>query len=120
MPYSNHLIKQEARKIISETYKFNNETQLLINEYENKIPFTDYVGLHIRGGDKITENKLFDTHEYMNLLKQNSSIKNVFVFTDDYRLFNKLINEYPDFFFILLLTVLIEVIQWTSCKKALI
>lgn len=58
-----------------------------------------YVGLHIRGGDKVTESQLFEPEEYMELLKARSSARNVFVLTDDYRNIVKLRTDYPEYSF---------------------
>lgn len=48
-----------------------------------KLP-SEYIGVHIRGGDKVTEHKLFSVDDYMDKLKSLSDCKNVYVATDDY------------------------------------
>lgn len=66
---------------------------------------SSYVGIHVRGGDKIVEAKIFSPDEYMSLVKENSSQRDVFVLTDDYRYYEYLVANYKDYRFI------------TSCRE---
>ena len=49
-----------------------------------------YAGCQIRGGDKITETSLLPPACYVRLLQQYTALRDVFVLTDDYRLFEQL------------------------------
>lgn len=49
----------------------------------------EYVGCQIRGGDKITETNLLPAEYYIRLIKQKTDLRDVFVLTDDYRIFRQ-------------------------------
>jgi hypothetical protein len=80
-------------------WKFQPEVLRRIIQYKEKldIPLL-YEGIHIRGGDKITEARLISGKSLMGCLnpKEKSS---VFVLTDDYRLYQELQDHYPDIHF---------------------
>ncbi|HOU68311.1 MAG TPA: hypothetical protein PKW49_07035 [Paludibacteraceae bacterium] len=99
--YTNRELQRQCQLIVENTYRFNDSTKKLIKEKMDLLPFKkgEYVGLHIRGGDKIIETDLFSPEIYMNRLMEISNVKNVFVFTDDYRLFEILRDKYKDFNF---------------------
>lgn len=59
----------------------------------------NYLGLHIRWGDKKIEYNLQDIEIYMNALSEYSSNKHVYVLTDDYTVIEKLKENYPSYFF---------------------
>lgn len=50
----------------------------------------------IRGGDKITETNLLPPEHYIRLIKEKTAIRDVFVLTDDYRLFEQVQTLAPD------------------------
>ena len=55
-----------------------------------------YAGCQIRGGDKITETNLLPPEHYIRLIKEKTAIRDVFVLTDDYRLFEQVQTLAPD------------------------
>ena len=59
----------------------------------------EYVGLHIRGGDKTREAKVFSADEYMALLARHTRVRNVFVMTDDFGHIEHLRRRYADYAF---------------------
>jgi hypothetical protein len=59
----------------------------------------EYVGLHVRGGDKVTEAKVFSPDDYMALVKNSTDLRDVFVLTDEYRHFLYLQDRYPGYRF---------------------
>ena len=56
----------------------------------------DYAGCQIRGGDKVTETALLSPSHYIALLRRHAPGRDVFVLTDDYRLFRQVLAEAPD------------------------
>lgn len=73
------------------TWRFNERTQSDIDALVQSLPMNaDYVGCHLRGGDKITEAALMPPEAYVDLIRQYAPGRDVFVLTDDYRLFRRL------------------------------
>lgn len=56
----------------------------------------EYVGCQIRGGDKVTETNLLPAEYYIRLIKQKTDLRDVFVLTDDYRIFRQVQSLAPD------------------------
>ncbi|MGV8093835.1 MAG: hypothetical protein AB2L24_18395 [Mangrovibacterium sp.] len=99
MTYTNDEIIQMAKPLIANIYRLNWDTKNDINRFIQTLPFKEYIGIHIRGGDKVMENRLYEPKLYMEEVKRTSTLKNIFVFTDDYRLFVQIKNENPDYNF---------------------
>jgi hypothetical protein len=60
-----------------------------------------YYGMHIRAGDKITEDEVFPYKQYFDLLHQkkpDNSCYNIFILTDDYRIIEDVRKSYPEYF----------------------
>ena len=57
---------------------------------------SDYAGCQIRGGDKVTETALLPPSHYVSLLRRHAPGRDVFVLTDDYRLFRQVQAGAPD------------------------
>ena len=57
----------------------------------------EYIGVHIRSGDKVTEAKLSPVDDYINYIKNISPIKNLFVLTDNYSIVKELNKNYTDY-----------------------
>lgn len=73
------------------TWRFNERTQRDIDALVQSLHMNaDYVGCHLRGGDKITEAALMPPEAYVDLIRQYAPGRDVFVLTDDYRLFRRL------------------------------
>jgi hypothetical protein len=58
-----------------------------------------YVGVHIRGGDKAVEHKLFTPADYMRKVQELTDCKAIFVATDDYETIRGLQAEFPAYTF---------------------
>ena len=56
---------------------------------------SEYIGFHIRGGDKFLEHKIEPIENYFS--KNETCIKNVFVLTDDYTVISNIKKMYPDY-----------------------
>ena len=92
---SNEFIHEELEKnafnimaiSFNQMYKLNNDTKKLIAKKieELRLP-EDYIGVHIRRGDKITSKEMQEIHldKYVNTIINNKSISsNVYIATDD-------------------------------------
>lgn len=64
----------------------------------NGIP-KEYLGIHLRRGDKIKENEFISHHHYMDKIQSSSDLKDVFVMSDDFQAIRLLIDDYPAFRF---------------------
>jgi hypothetical protein len=96
----------EYKNILSDFYKYNENTIMEINNTKTKLELKngEYDSIFIRRGDKLSaESKYIDTKEYFDyLLKINPNCKKIFLQTDDYNCFldlkklveNKNINVY--------------------------
>lgn len=89
------------KTVIDITWKYNPvvETEIKAVLLSLDLP-KEYLGMHIRLGDKILEDKLFDYTEYFDLLNEiNRPIvcKNIFILTDDYSVIEKVKLKYPEF-----------------------
>lgn len=89
-----------SNAIIEKIYIFNPKYQDIISKQISELALPDsFIGIHIRGGDKITEKDLFPISKYMEVAESNSSCRNAFVLTDDYQVINFLKNNYQDWSF---------------------
>jgi hypothetical protein len=86
---------ESCQILVNMTWRYNQTTENNINKLISKLNLpNNYSGLHIRGGDKITEMKLFSTNEYLNKLETISKEKNIFILTDDYRCIKNIDSNY--------------------------
>lgn len=96
--YYNRL-QLDAAQIASDIYVFNDKTQKRIDQLKSTLNLPEqYVGFHIRGGDKFIETRLHDVDEYIN----KTGIKHggvAFVSTDDYKNVVMLRERYPSWCF---------------------
>jgi len=93
-------ILQACAKLIQLTWHYKTETEIEINELIKSLNIpTNYIGLHIRCGDKINESEKIEVDRYFDIVKQNSDLKDVFVLTDDYRVLIELKIKYPSWNF---------------------
>ncbi len=93
-------LQEACATLIKLTWNYNAETEIVIKEKIKSINLTEeYIGFHIRSGDKFIEAEMKSIEVYMNKAKEISQIKNIFVLTDDYRLIELLKKEYSSFNF---------------------
>ena len=92
---------QHATKILIDiAYRFNEKYEMKIQKMINPLHLPDkYIGIHVRGGDKVIERRLSSIKEYMDAVCKISDIKKVFIMSDDYTLYEDLVSSYPDFKF---------------------
>ncbi|WP_294546385.1 hypothetical protein [uncultured Bacteroides sp.] len=85
------------RKLTEITWKLNAATAQECRQLADNLQLPpQYVGCQIRGGDKITETNLLPPEHYIQLIKKKTAIRDIFVLTDDYRLFQQVQTLAPD------------------------
>lgn len=93
-------IRQAMKVIIPIVYRFNDKYTTIIDQFIEDLKLPDeYISLHVRAGDKVTERKLITPQDYLEKAKQQSDCHNIFVATDDYRIFEQLRDNNPGYTF---------------------
>ncbi len=78
------------------TWRYNDHTQKTIDRLTEPLALpAEYIGLHIRQGDKCTEQELITPDVYLRKAESLSDLKNAFILTDDYAVIEHLEKEYP-------------------------
>ncbi|MDL2222597.1 hypothetical protein LJB98_00685 [Bacteroidales bacterium OttesenSCG-928-M11] len=78
-------LQDACRRLIELTWKYNLETEEEVNRLISSLDLPEeYIGFHIRSGDKYKEFDLLNISEYIKKAQGLSSIRNAFVMTDDY------------------------------------
>lgn len=84
-------------KITDIIWHFNEATKKEYMQVLDKLRLPSaYIGCQVRGGDKITEVSLLSPDLFVETIRQNTIIKDVFVLTDDYTLYEYLRDKYTD------------------------
>ncbi|MVN22235.1 O-fucosyltransferase family protein [Mucilaginibacter arboris] len=84
--------------VVNNVWNFQPDIQQEINGRIQGLNLpTEYVGVHLRSGDKVTEAKVSSAHEYINYIKNITPLKNLFVFTDDYKNISELKSSFTDY-----------------------
>lgn len=84
-------------KMVDISWHLNEETESACNVLINRLQLPKhYIGCQIRGGDKITEVNLLSPDFYVSVIRKEMTERNVFVLTDDYRIFEYLQTNSPD------------------------
>jgi len=90
-----------TRKIIDFVYCFNSSTKEKINKAINNIHLPeDYISIHIRRGDKINESGITSLDTYIQKAKEYTNIRCAFISTDDYSVYEELVEQYPEWTFL--------------------
>lgn len=93
-------IQDVCQSMITETWKFNQSTFEQVNALKASLGLpSQYVGIHLRGGDKSKEHEVMSVESYMLKMTANCELKDVFVLTDDFRIYESLVEKYPEFSF---------------------
>lgn len=88
-----------TRQLIKLTWRYNDTVQLEIDNIINSLQLPDeYLGIHVRRGDKHMENKLMNIETYVDKINMLApDIKNLFVLTDNYEVIRDIQKIYPSF-----------------------
>ena len=93
-------IRHAMKTIIPIVYRFNPKYTTIIQNMINDLNLpVNYISLHVRAGDKASERQLILPQDYLNKAKEVSFCKNVFVATDDYRIYDQLKQDNPSYTF---------------------
>lgn len=93
-------IVEACSKLVEITWRYKPLIKEKIENYIQSINLpSSYVGLHIRGGDKYIEAQIVKTNLYMEKAESLSDKKEAFILTDDYRVFENIKMEYPNWTF---------------------
>ena len=88
------------RALAKETWHFNRQTSSAVARLRASLGMgSEYVACQLRGGDKVTETNLLPPARYVEMLRERATTKDVFVLTDDYRLFEEIRSLAPEFRF---------------------
>jgi len=94
----NYKFISACNNIVNLIYNFNEKTNKEIGVLLKELKIPDkYVAIHIRRGDKVKENAVYDLDKYFN--KIPSGFKNIFVHSDDSDVIKKLREKYVDYKF---------------------
>jgi hypothetical protein len=92
----NSSLRDTCKSLIIMTWKYEAEIGSII---KNKIKSlnlpAEYLGFHIRRGDKHVEQNLIGISEYLNKAETISNTKNAFILTDDYKVITETKKLYP-------------------------
>ena len=93
-------LDQALKIIIPIVYRFNSEYSSIIDKFIKDINLPlHYISLHVRAGDKKTERRLISAQDYLDKAKEYSNCHNVFIATDDYRIFEQIRKDNPNYTF---------------------
>lgn len=89
-------VQRLSADIIREIYHFNTTTQRHIDNAVAALRLEGpYVGFHIRGGDKKSEHELLPIDKYILTAEARTDVRQAFVYTDDYSIYEALCSRYP-------------------------
>jgi len=90
-------LNEVCRSLVHMTWRYNKSTQDEISKMIESLNLPDqYLGFHIRQGDKFTENTLLSPEQYIEAAMKEFNIRNAFILTDDYTVIEDLRNKYQD------------------------
>lgn len=88
-------LQQACSQLVRLTWIYNQSTQVKVNSLIKNLSLPiNYIGMHIRGGDKYLEHVIEPLEKYFDLVDNSISEKNLFVLTDDYRVILKIQEKY--------------------------
>lgn len=84
-------LQEACSLLINYTWKYNSMTSEKVGTLIRSVNLPkEYIGMHIRRGDKKIEYNLFNIEDYINKAESISSIRQAFILTDDYRVITQL------------------------------
>jgi len=94
-----------AQHLIQLIWNYNPETSAAIAALTQSIDLPkDYLGIHIRSGDKLIETPLLATPQYIEKARSLSSLSHIFLSTDNYAIVEEARRLYPHLSFFTLCT----------------
>jgi hypothetical protein len=93
-------IQSACSQLVNYTWQYNSLTKQKVDEVIQSLDLpNEYIGFHIRKGDKQLEFNSFDNEEYIKKAESVSSIRNGFILTDDYRVISELKSRFNNWQF---------------------
>jgi hypothetical protein len=90
-------LKSACQKICEITWRFNPEVENNVAEIMKVINLPSaYIGMHIRSGDKLVEHQLFKPATYFKKVERRTTVRNVFILTDDYHVIEEVQKSFPE------------------------
>ncbi|MDR3061729.1 MAG: hypothetical protein LBU57_06410 [Dysgonamonadaceae bacterium] len=90
-------LREACRTLVDMTWRYNVFTRERVQDLITSLHLPEnYIGFHIRMGDKITETNLLDVSEYIKKIPSGYPVKNAFVLTDNYWVIEELQNRLED------------------------
>lgn len=91
---------EACRLINQQIYRYNNTTLVAIQNKINQLALpAQYVGIHVRRGDKALEAAHTEIEKYIELIEANTDCRNVYIATDDYSVYEELCSRYTEWKF---------------------
>lgn len=98
--FQSRSLRDACRELVAMTWRFKPGIEQEIHNEGLKADLPEnYLAVHIRAGDKIKEYEGRPLAAYMDKLQSVSDLRDVLVMTDDYRIFEQLCADYPDWNF---------------------
>lgn len=92
----NNSLREACQKLIFLTWQYNIETAPIVTSKMESLKLSqEYLGFHIRRGDKHIEQDLIGISSYLNKAEVISNTKNAFILTDDYKVITETKKLYP-------------------------
>lgn len=96
-------VREAGSRLVGLTWRFNERTTASIREIVESLNLPrEYVGIHIRGGDKALEGPLVGAEAYLRKAEEVTPLRTAFIATDDYTNVETLRRNAPDWEFITL------------------
>ena len=88
-------LRDVCRQLINLTWVYSKDTQMKIDVLKASLTLpADYIGLHIRGGDKFIEAAQQEEKKYIDKAMSLTDCRSAFVLTDDYSVIERLRQNY--------------------------
>jgi hypothetical protein len=93
-------LRSAARILIAMIWRYNAHTSSRVEAIKRAVPMSgEYLGLHIRRGDKAREAPLVEASRYLDKAKSLSSVHQMFLATDDYGVVEEAARDHRDYSF---------------------
>lgn len=86
------------QKVAAMLWRFNPQTKDAVAKYVEKLALPQhYAATQIRGGDKVTEVKLYEPSLFVETLEKHTQLRDVLLLTDDYSILEAVRRDFPQF-----------------------
>jgi len=90
-------LRSAARILMPIVWRYNAHTWSRVEAIKRSVSISgEYLGLHIRRGDKSLEEPAVEVSRYVDKAKSVSSVRQIFLLTDDFRVFEEVARDHPD------------------------